>query len=206
LTGLNARRSLDAMTTYPVRSRRWTRAEYDRMIDIGVLDEDERIELLGGELVVREPQGSPHYTAIMLVDEALRVAFGPGWFVRTHGPVALDDDSEPEPDVSVVPGGVRDYSREHPARPVLIVEVTASRSRLTFDRAHKGSLYARAGLADYWIVNLIENVLEVYRTPVTDDSAPFGWHYASREVLSSDASATPLAAPHARIVVRDLLP
>ena len=176
------------------------------MIDIGVLDEDERIELLGGELVVREPQGSPHYTAIMLVDEALRVAFGPGWFVRTHGPVALDDDSEPEPDVSVVPGGVRDYSREHPARPVLIVEVTASRSRLTFARAHKGSLYARAGLADYWILNLVNEVLEIYRTPIADDSAAFGWRYAFRDILNADGSATPLAARHARIAVRDLLP
>jgi Uma2 family endonuclease len=206
LTGLHARRSLDAIVRYPVRTRRWSRAEYDRMIEVGVLDEDERIELLGGELVVREPQGSPHYTAIMLVDEALRAAFGPGWFVRTHGPVALDDDSEPEPDVSVVPGGVRDYSLEHPARPVLVVEVTASRSRLTFDRAHKGSLYARAGLAEYWILNLIQNVLEVHRTPVRDDSAAFGWRYASREVFPSDASATPLAAPQARISIRDLLP
>jgi Uma2 family endonuclease len=206
LTGLDARRSLDAIMKYPVRTRRWSRAEDDRMIDIGVLDEDERIELLGGELVVREPQGSSHYTAIMLVDEALRAAFGPEWLVRSQGPVALDDDSEPEPDVSVVPGTRRDYSREHPARPVLVVEITASRSRLTFDRTHKGSLYARAGLADYWIVNLIENVLEIYRTPVTDDSAPFGWRYASREALNADVSATPLAARHARIVVRDLLP
>jgi hypothetical protein len=89
---------------------------------------------------------------------------------------------------------------------VLVVEVTASRSRLTFDRVHKGSLYARAGLADYWIVNLIENVLEIYRTPVTDDSAPFGWRYGFRDILNADASATPLAARHARIVVRDLLP
>src|SRR5438105_10904160 len=191
---------------YPVRTRRWTRVEYDRMIDVGVLDEDERIELLGGELVVREPQGSPHHTAVGLTEDALRAALGPGWLVRSQGPVALDDDSEPEPDVSVVAGTRRDYSREHPARPVLVVEVTASRSRLTFDRMHKGSLYARAGLADYWIVNLVENVLEVYRTPVTDDSAPFGWRYASRDILNADASATSLAAPHARIVVRDLLP
>ena len=176
------------------------------MIDVGVLDEDERIELLGGELVVREPQGSPHHTAVGLTEDALRAALGPGWLVRSQGPVALDDDSEPEPDVSVVPGTRRDFSREHPSRPVLVVEVTASRSRLTFDRAHKGSLYARAGLADYWIVNLVENVLEVYRTPVTNDSAPFGWRYAFRDVLNADGSATPLAARHARIVVRDLLP
>lgn len=191
---------------YPIRRRRWTRAEYDRLIDIGVLDEDEPLELLGGEMVVQEPQGSPHYTAIMLVDRALRAGFGSGWFVRTHGPVALDDDSEPEPDISVVLGDPRDYSREHPTRPVLIVEVTASRSRLTFDRLHKGSLYARAGVADYWILNLVQNVLEIYRAPLADDSAPFGWRYASRDVVGSDELATPLAAPQVRIPMRDLLP
>jgi len=205
LTGLIARRSLRRMK-YPIRRRRWTRAEYDRMVDIGVLDEDERIELLGGELIVREPQGSPHQTAIGLTGDALRAAFGPGWVVRTQGPVALDDDSEPEPDVCVVPGVHRDYSREHPARPVLVVEVAASRSRLTFDRAHKGSLYARTGLADYWILNLVQNVLEIYRTPVADDSSAFGWRYDSRDVLTPDATAAPLAVRDARITIRDLLP
>src|SRR5437867_12252266 len=134
------------MATYPVRTRRWTRAEYDRLIDIGVFLPGEPLELLGGELIVSEPQGSAHYTAIGLTEDALRAALGPGWLVRSQGPVALDDDSEPEPDVSVVPGTRRDYRREHPARPVLGVEITASRSRLTFDRAHKGSLYARRGL------------------------------------------------------------
>ena len=193
-------------TKYPVRTRRWTRAEYDRLIDVGVLDEDEPIELLGGELIVAEPQGSPHYTAVGLVEDALRTAFGAGWLVRSHGPVALDDESEPEPDVSVVPGTRRDYSREHPARPVLIVEVVASRSRLAFDRRRKGSLYARAGVADYWVLNLIDGTLEIYRAPEADASSPFGWRYASREIVNAAGTATPLAAPAARIVVRDLLP
>ena len=194
------------MTVYPLRARRWTRAEYDRLIELGVLDEDDPVELVGGELVVAEPQGSPHYTATALVAESLRTALGPGWFVRVHGPVALDSESEPEPDVSVVPGTPRDYHREHPALPALVVEVSASRSRLTFDRAHKGSLYARAGLADYWIVNLRDGALEIYRDPVSDESAAFGWRYASREVLTPQASVTPLAVPHASVFVRDLLP
>jgi Putative restriction endonuclease len=77
---------------------------------------------------------------------------------RSQGPVALDDESEPEPDIVAVPGTIRDYSGEHPARPVLVVEV--SDSSLSLDRARKGNLYARAGLGDYWIVNLVERVLE----------------------------------------------
>jgi Uma2 family endonuclease len=192
------------MTTYPVPTRRWTRKEYDRLIEVGVFQPGEPVELLGGELIVSEPQGSAHHTAIGLVEDALRAALGSGWVVRTQGPVALDDESEPEPDVSVAPGSRRDYSRQHPSRPLLVVEVAESSLRL--DREYKGSLYARAHLDDYWVLNLAQRVLEVYRHPVADPSAPFGWRYASREVLGPDSSVAPLIAPAARILVSDLLP
>ena len=135
------------MTTYPVRARRWTRAEYDRLIDVGTLGPGDPVELLGGELMVAEPQGSRHYTSVGLVEDALRAAFGAGWVIRSQGPVVLDDESEQEPDVAVVPGTWRDYSGEHPARPVLVIEV--SDSSLSVDRERKGTLYARAGLDDY---------------------------------------------------------
>jgi Uma2 family endonuclease len=192
------------MTTYPARTRRWTRAEYGRLIEIGVFRPGEPVELLGGELVVSEPQGSAHYTAIGLVEDALRAALGPGWLVRSQGPIALDDESEPEPDVAVTHGGRRDYSCAHPAWPALVVEV--AEASLPVDREHKGSLYARAGLDDYWILNLVDRALEVYRRAVQDPSAPFGWRYASREVLGPQSSVSPLVALHARIVVGDLLP
>jgi Uma2 family endonuclease len=147
------------MATYPIRLRKWTRAEYERLIEIGVFHPGEPVELLGGELMVSEPQGSAHYTAIGLVEDALRAALGPGWLVRSRGPIALTVDSEPEPDVAVTRGARRDYSREHPAWPALVVEV--AESSLSLDREHKGSLYARAGVADYWILNLVERVLEI---------------------------------------------
>jgi len=117
---------------------------------------------------------------------------------------ALDDESEPEPDVAVVPGSFRDYISGHPSRPVLLIEV--SESSLALDRDHKGSLYARAGLADYWIVNLIDRVLEVHREPTPDPAASFAWHYQSVEVLGPEASVSPLASPGAHIRVIDLLP
>src|SRR5437867_2532916 len=110
------------MATYPARTRRWTRAEYERLIDIGVFRADEPLELLGGELIVSEPQNSAHYTAIGLVEDALRAALEPGWLVRSQGPIALDDESEPEPDVAVTHGARRRYSRQHPSRPALVVE------------------------------------------------------------------------------------
>lgn len=187
-----------------VRTRRWTRAEYDRLIEIGVFQPGEPVELLGGELIVSEPQSEPHYTAIGLIEDALRAALGPGWLVRSQGPIALDDESEPEPDIAVVSGGRRDYRERHPARPVLVIEVAAASFYL--DRTHKGSLYARAGLIDYWILDLAHQRLELYRDPVPDAAAPFGWRYASMQHVGADASVAPLAAPDASVRVSDLLP
>jgi Uma2 family endonuclease len=192
------------METSPVRLRRWTRAEYARLIEAGVFRPGEPVELLGGELMVSEPQGSAHYTAVGLVEDALRAALPRGWLVRSQGPIALTDDSEPEPDVAVTRGTRRDYCDAHPYRPALVVEV--AESSLALDREHKGSLYAQAGVADYWILNLVDRVLEVYREPRQDPTARFGWRYAWTEVLSGGSSAAPLVAAGARIPVADLLP
>lgn len=192
------------MADYETRTRRFTRAEYERLIDLGVFQPGEEIELIGGELVVAEPQGAPHYTAIRKIAKALEAAFGPGWEVRTEGPIGLDDESEPEPDVAVVPGAPDDYARAHPSRPALTVEV--AESSLALDRQRKGSLYARAGLPDYWVLNLVDRVLEVYREPAPDSAAPFGWRYGRSEVFEASARVTPLAAPGSSIPVSQLLP
>jgi Uma2 family endonuclease len=190
------------MDTSSVRTRRWSRDEYESLIDTGVFQPGERIELIGGELVVREPQRTPHATAIELALDALKEVFGPGWRVRTQLPVALDDESEPEPDVAVVPGSPRDYLPSHPARPVLIVEI--AHSSLAFDREQKGSLYARAGIADYWILNLVERVLEVHREPTPGSTAPYGWRYRLVHRLAAGDVVSPLAAPRSRIPVAHL--
>ena len=192
------------MTSYEPRTRRFSRAEYERLIDLGVFQPGDPIVLIGGELMGAEPQGAPHYTAIRKTAKALEAAFGPGWEVRTEGPIGLDEDSEPEPDVAVVPGSPEDYSRAHPSRPVLTVEV--SESSLAVDRQRKGSLYARAGLADYWVLNLVDRVLEVYREPVSDSASLFGWRYARSEVFDASARVTPLATPGSSIPVSQLLP
>lgn len=190
-------------TTYP-RTRRWTRAEYDRLIDKGVFGPDERLELLAGHLVVREPQGDPHSFTIERVNEALRTAFGPEWRVRVQLPVALDEESEPEPDVSVAPGPLRDGAEAKPSRLALVVEV--AQSSLALDREYKGNLYARARVPDYWIVNLLDRVLEIYRDPRPDASASYGWAYRSVQSLHAGEHVSPLAAPSTRVAVADLLP
>jgi Uma2 family endonuclease len=189
-------------TTVPLR--RWTRLEYEKLVDQGFFGPDERLELIDGALIVKEPQNSGHFTAVALVHDALRNAFGAGWFVRLPGPVALDESSEPEPDISVVPGVARDYRDAHPARPVLVVEV--SESRLRFDRTDKAALYARAGVTDYWIVNLVDRCLEIHRGPAPAATPSGHWGYRSIQRIGPDGSASPLAAPAARIAVADLLP
>ncbi len=169
-----------------------------------MLDEDEPIELLDGLLLVKEPQYTPHAMAIGLVAEVLRTAFGPGWWVREQLPIALDDRSEPEPDVSVTAGSPRDYHETHPTRPALVVEVALSGLRIA--RGRKRVAYARAGLADYWILNLVDRALEVHREPRAQRGGRPRWTYATGVTLDADATVTPLAAPAARIRVGDLLP
>jgi Uma2 family endonuclease len=184
------------------RTRRWTRAEYYKMADMGLF-EGQRVELIDGEIIEMSPQKGPHAQSIGLTSDELRAAFGRGHWVREQLPLALGLSSDPEPDVSVVRGTARDYP-DHPTSALLVVEV--SDSSLGFDRSEKASLYAQAGIAEYWVLNLVDRQLEVRRSPVTDTTQPHGFGYADMRVLKVGESISPLAAPQATIAVRDLLP
>jgi Uma2 family endonuclease len=191
------------MAQLPYTLRRWTRAEYDRVVSLGIF-ENEHLELIGGDLIVAEPQGSYHVTAVGKTADALRAALPEGWIIRWQHPIALDDESEPEPDVAIVHGSRDDFREAHPTRPALVIEI--AESSLLFDRNQKGSAYARAGLPDYWIVNLVDRVVEVYRDPVPDPSARYEWRYASVRTATESETVTPLALPTLHIAVADLLP
>ena len=183
---------------------RWTRHAYARLIDHGFLDEDDPIELLDGLLLVKEPQTSSHRTAVLLAAQALQRAFGAGWFVQTQSPIILGARSEPEPDVSVVRGTLRDYVGEHPRFPALVVEVALSGLRIA--RGRKVAAYASGGIADYWIVNLVDRVLEVHREPARPGPALPRWRYLAVETLDAGGAVAPLAVPSAIVRVADLLP
>jgi Uma2 family endonuclease len=183
-------------------TRRWRRVEYERLVELGLFV-GERLELLDGVLVVREPQGSSHAAIATRVGQVLAAAFGRGWHTRLHSPLALGDLSEPEPDVSVVAGEAKDYVLAHPSTAALVVEVADSSLRL--DRRFKAAIYARAGLREYWIVNLVDRALEVHRDPDAATGAE-GWSYRSIEVLRPPSQVTPLAVAHSWILVADLLP
>jgi Uma2 family endonuclease len=192
------------MTEAILRTRRWSRLEYESMIEKAVFRPDERLELLGGDLVVREPQGGPHAHAAERTTKALLMAFEATWRIRTQLPIALDEDSEPEPDVSVVAGPLEGAPPELPSQAVLVVEIADS--SLAEERQYKGSLYARARVPEYWIVNLIDRLLEVYCDPRPDASASYGWTYRSAQSLHAEDYVSPLAAPTTRVQVADLLP
>ncbi len=184
-------------TSVAVDSHRWTRREYENMVSGGVFHPEDKLELIEGEIYDVSPQSSRHATAIRLVEDALRRAYGSGFDVRVQLPAALDASSEPEPDVAVVEGGPRDYRDAHPTTALLTVEV--SDTSLAFDRTTKQATYARSTIPEYWIINLIDRLVEVYRQPEGDG-------YAEVSKLTPPARISPLSQPDRSIAVQDLLP
>jgi len=181
----------------------WTRQEYHRLAELGFFD-GRRVELVEGQVIDMAAMKSPHAAAIDLVDEALQAIFGAGYYIRQQKPFVISDISEPEPDVAVVPGTIRDYAETHPTEAALLVEVADT--SVSYDRTVKGSLYAKAGVADYWIVNLVKHQLEVYRQPIEDDEATYGWRYGGVVIYRPGQVVVPLSLVDQSVRVEDLLP
>jgi Uma2 family endonuclease len=144
----------------PEGTRPLRRVEYDKLVALGVF-EDERIELLRGALVPMSPIGPPHSATIDRLTRILVVALLDRATVRVQNPFAALDDSEPEPDVNVVPVG--DYDSDHPERALVLIEV--AESSLARDRGIKLQIYAENGVPEYWVVNLVNRRIEVYSNP-----------------------------------------
>jgi len=190
-----------------LRARKsWTRDEFWKLHEAGIFGSD-RYELIGGEIVPMAAQSNLHAIGVSNVEDALDLLFDKNSFwVRAQATLDLSPHSVPDPDISVVSGSKRSYygTRRNPTTAVLIVEV--SDTTLTDDREWKGSLYAACGIADYWILNIPDGVLEIRRDPRPDATQPFGFGYASLVTLAAADFAAPLAVPTARIPVADLLP
>src|SRR5262249_32733693 len=150
------------------------------------------------------PQQSAHATAIGKTAAALRRAFGAGYFDRLQLPLALGPGSEPEPDVAIAPGEPDDYADEHPKSALLVVEV--SDKTLRYDRTRKASLYAKAGIRDYWVLDLVHRRLEIRREPEPAPEEPFGYGYGVVNTYGPSDVVSCLAAPDHPILVADLLP
>jgi len=180
----------------PTRLRRWTREEYERLVEQGFFQPEERLELVDGLVIERKALSRLHAIGILLAQDALSFVFAEGFVIRPRMPLALGFDSEPEPDLAVVTGTPWDYPDVHPSTAILVVEV--SDSSLFLDH-HKASLYARAEIPEYWLENLVDRCLEVYREP--KDGV-----YTSRTVLLAGDAVSPLSRPETVIPIASLLP
>jgi len=180
-----------------IRSHRWTRQQYEKMVEVGVLTEDDRVELLNGSIVSMSPQNSEHATAVTLCRRVLEATCGDDYFVRTQAPLALGPHSEPEPDLALVSGSASDFWDQHPSRAALVVEVADT--SLEKDREHKRRLYAEHGIAEYWIINIEALHVEVYRSPTGDD-------YARKMTVHPEDDLQLTSAPCSSISVSQLLP
>ncbi len=178
---------------------RWTGEQYHLLIEAGFFD-DGRVELLGGMIWDMAGQLSLHSTGVRLVQLALEEAFPGAFEVRIQMPVTLPDGMEPEPDIAVAPGTPRDYEDHHPRPDELLLVVEVSDSSLVKDRGPKLVSYAQALIPEYWLLNLADRQLEVYRQPTP------GGIYAHFRVYRSGDSVAPLSAPNQPVAVADLLP
>ena len=184
------------------QSYHWTRDQFYQMADLGLFDGGHAI-LMEGEILAMPPVRPPHQGITTIAGDILRAAFGAGFVVREQGPYNIGAATDPLPDIAVVQGGMRDFLLVHPAQAALIVEV--SDSTLAYDRREKMSLYARANIADYWIININGAQVEIHRQPVPDEAQPFGFGYAEKAVHRAGEIIQPLAAPHP-VAVAALLP
>lgn len=171
-------------------------AEYHRMIDAGILEEDERVELLEGVIATMSPQNDPHSFALEELTSILVPQVQGRFRVRIQSPVTLGDRSEPEPDAVIVPPrSVR--GRGHPTSALLVVEI--GDTSLSKDRVVKGRVYARGGVPEYWIVNVLERCIEVYRDP----DAAAGAYRTSLRVAAGE-EARPILVPGVVVPVATL--
>jgi Uma2 family endonuclease len=176
------------------RPLRWTCAEFHRFGDMGVF-EGRRAMLIDGVILEEGPMNPPHAITLELTEAAIRIAFGAGWRIRNQSPLVLGQDTDPEPDLAVIAGTPRG-SAGHPTTADLVVEVADS--SLDFDTNEKRLLYARAGIREYWVVDVNGRRLLVHRDPQAGD-------YATRQALGPGDAVSPLAAPTAAVRVADLL-
>lgn len=147
-----------------IRRHRFTVAEVLRMADSGILEEDAPVELLDGELIDVSPQGPEHATGKAVLRDALRLAYAGEGCVREQDPLVAGEHSLPEPDLAVVRGAPRDYGRRHPRGDEALLVVEVSRTSHRVDQA-KTRIYARAGVPEYWIVDLVARVVTIHRGP-----------------------------------------
>jgi Uma2 family endonuclease len=184
----------------PDRLKRWTVEEYHRMGELGIIAPTERTELIAGQILLMVAKGTPHVLALRLLAKTLdRLLVDQPVFVSTQDPIQLDDFSEPEPELAIVRGTVLDYAHDHPSPRDIDLIVEVADSTLKQDCEVKDKLYAQAGIPDYWVLDLKNRQLHIYRDPT-----PKG--YTSHLILKEPNQVSPLAFPAVAMNLTDILP
>jgi Uma2 family endonuclease len=181
--------------------RRFTRAEYYRMWELGFF-ENQRVELIDGEIIRMAPQNNPHALTVAIINGWLVKTLGDAYTVRCQLPLVASDFTEPEPDFAVLPGSP-ESQKEHPHSGLLIIEVAAT--SIAYDRK-KALIYASVGVPEYWIIHLPKRRLEVYRHPIADEEAKFGFKYREAFTLEAGEQIKPLELPLVAVNVSRLFP
>jgi Uma2 family endonuclease len=184
------------------RPVRWTVAEFHRLCNLGLFV-GRRPILLDGVILEQGPMDSPHANGIERTDGIIRAAFGAGWRFRIQLPLVLSQHTDPVPDIAVIPGTLVG-NPDHPTTAALVIEV--SDTTFATDTTEKAELYATAGIADYWVLDVVNRQLHVFRDPAPLPAGLGATAYRTHRVLGPTDRASPLAAPNASIQVGDLLP
>ncbi len=192
-----------SVVSEPIPRKLWTRDEYYRAAEQGVFD-GQRVELIEGEIVAMPPQSPGHVSGILYVNDSLQTILPADCHIRQQAGLTISQESEPEPDFCIVKGTKADYVKAHPTTAMLVVEV--AKTSLEFDKKLKPHLYAKANVPEYWVLDLVNRQLHVFRDPLADVAAPGGHRYDTSITVDADGTVSPLAMPDATIAVRELLP
>ncbi|MBD2339124.1 Uma2 family endonuclease [Calothrix sp. FACHB-156] len=178
------------------QNRLWTVEEYHRMIDAGILTTDDKVELLDGRIIQTSPQKPPHAGTTQRIDRYLQNLLRDRAEIRVQLPITLAT-SEPEPDIAVVCIDPAAYGDHHPASSEILLLIEVSYSTFEIDFNEKALIYAKANIADYWVLNIIERQVYILRQPTESG-------YQEIVVLPEDASVAPLAFPQIVIPFSEL--
>ncbi|MDB5310726.1 MAG: Uma2 family endonuclease [Gemmataceae bacterium] len=185
------------------KPHRWTIREYREVGKTGLFH-DRKTMLIGGEIYVMTMLSPPHDVALGLTQDYLRTAFSTGHHVRNQMGLDIGTENDPGPDLAVVLGSIRDYATRTPTAAVMVVEVADT--SLFLDTTTKAELYATAGVSDYWVIDLENRRLLVFRDPAPLPAGLGATAYRVRLTLAPDGTIAPLAAPAAAVKVADLMP
>jgi Uma2 family endonuclease len=178
--------------------RRFTSAEYHAMAEAGILAEDERVELIAGEIVRMAPIGSRHAGGVKRLNRRLTRGLGERALISVQDPIAIGDDSEPEPDVAVLRPRDDDYAQSHPRPADVLLIIEVADSSVAYDRDVKLPLYAQAGIIEAWLACLDERRVEIHRDPAATG-------YRNVRILRPGDRIAPLAFPDFELTVEEIL-